>query len=491
MKWSIELTNLGLGGFAPAFWESSYPQYGNKNMAGDMQNCNLFDPAVLTQGFGLSTLTNGDQTGAITTLVRSILRVPHSSDVAYAVGGDKVYKFSSTAVVNSGGKFPHTITVPLYSGIVADDIIHAISRIYYVWHGVKNGTTNEADFGMYDTNADVFDDDWGSSLPPDTNTLNYPTSPHQLCLGGNGHVYISDGSYVDDFDGSNLILGALDIAQTDQIQSIKWYRNRLYILSNSPGITTASNKNWMRIYVWDGNSDSWEEQPVDMPGVGGALYELNGILYVFYQDVSSTGGYKLAYLDGTQLIDVANFTGSLPAYYQVSDLNGFLVWVSSGEIWAWGSNSNKLPDRLFQLADGGYSSVGGIAAPFGSLLIGSNQTTSYKLAKLTGYDTACTWYSLLYDVTGNGKRSVIDKVQFLFDKLATGARCDWTIKDNAGTSLATGTISYSGDGAVTYKEVTPLCDAHNLRIELNWANGSATNPVAFRGIKIYGHTRGI
>ena len=69
-KWQIEIT-APFGGFAPAFWETTYPSYGNKNMAGDMQNVDLTNPSFITQGPGLATLTNGDQAAAVDTLIRS------------------------------------------------------------------------------------------------------------------------------------------------------------------------------------------------------------------------------------------------------------------------------------------------------------------------------------------------------------------------------------------------------------------------------------
>jgi hypothetical protein len=46
-----------------------------------------------------------------------------------------------------------------------------------------------------------------------------------------------------------------------------------------------------------------------------------------YQDVTNTGGYKLAYINGNTVTDVANFTGALPAYYQITDYKDFIIYV--------------------------------------------------------------------------------------------------------------------------------------------------------------------
>jgi hypothetical protein len=219
----------------------------------------------------------------------------------------------------------------------------------------------------------------------------------------------------------------------------------------------------------------------------GAITVKGGVVFVFYEDITSTGGFKLGYLSGLQIVDVAHFTGSLPAFYQVTEYKNLITWISSGEVWAWGSVEKDVPVTLSQLADGGYSTVGGIACPFGTPIIASNQTTSYKLAKFSGYDTACYWYSMTFDITGNGRRGFIDKIKFNFEKLATGARVDYTLKDNKGTSLKTGTISFTVDGAITTKDFFPKAEGENFRLELSWANGSTTNPVSIRNVRIFGH----
>ena len=478
MKWEINIDNLN-GGFCPAFWTTTYNSYGNKNQASDMQNMDLICPSFITQGPGLANLTNGTQAGAVTTLIKGLLKHAQASDVSFGVGGAKLYKFSSTAVTNDAN-FPHTIDKAVVTGEDGEDVAYFQGKIYYSYNHSGNG----GDVGQL-TLPNTFDDDYMSTVPTGAAALQ-GTYPHPLLAAGNDYLYIGNKNYVSSFDGSIFTEKDLDLPTDAVIQDLAWATNRIWVATNRPNIT-GSNKNIASIYVWDGNSPSWDDEIVVMGRIG-ALFVKNGIVFVFYEDITSTGGYKLGYVSGTSIIDVAQFTGSLPSYYQVTEYKNFILWVSDEEIWAWGSASKDVPAILFQIADGGYENVGGLACPFGTPIVASYESTSYKLAKFSGYDVNCYWYSLLFDTMANARRSMIDRIAFTFETLATGARVNYTLKNNKGTSLKTGTISFAVDGAITSKIFYPKCEAENFRVELSFANGSAVNPVSIRQIKVAGHT---
>ena len=469
MKWQITIDNF-LGGFAPGWYLATYPSYGNRNQAGDMQNVDLISPAYITQGPGLATLTNGDQAGVVTTLIRGILEKAQASDVSFAVGGTKLYKISSTTVT-SDVDFPHTIT----GATNGEDVAYFQGKIYYTW---------DTNVGLL-TLPSTFDDDWGSTVPTGAAALQTGV-PHPTEVGGNDFLYIGNKNYITSYDGTTFTEKDLDLPDNTIIQDLRWTSNRLWIAANQPDLT-GSNNAIGSIYVWDGNSPSWEDE-IRVSGRVGGMFVKNGILYVFYQDPSSIGGYKLGYVSGAGISELCSFTGSLPTYYQITEYKNFIIWVSGGEIWAFGAAEKSLPAMIFQLADGGYATVGGLACPFGNPLIASMTGTSYKLAKFSGYDTDCYWYSLLFDVTSFDRKSMIDKIKFNFELLATGARVDYTFKNNKGTSLKTGIISFTGDGAITTKDFYPKAEAENFRLELSWANGSITNSVSIKNIKIEGHT---
>lgn len=469
-RWQITIDNF-LGGFAPGWWKSDYPSYGNRNQAGDMLNVDLTNPSYITQGPGLVNLINGTEAGVVTTLIRGILDKAQTSDVSFAIGGTKLYKISSTEVI-SDANFPHTIT----GATNGEDVAYFQGKIYYTWD------TNVGQLTLPST----FDDDWGSTVPTGATALQSGV-PHPMEVGGNDFLYIGNKNYVTSYDGTTFTEKDLDLPDNAVIQDLKWTSNRLWIAANQPDLT-GSNNVIGSIYVWDGNSPSWEDE-IRISGRIGGMFVKEGILYVFYQDLSdSIGGYKLGYFNGTQISELAHFKGGLPAYYQIAEYKNFIIWVGGELIYAWGAAERNLPAMIFQLADGGYSTVGGLACPFGTPLVASNQSTSYRLAKFSGYDTNCYWKSLLFDISGTDRKGMIDELIVNIEKPSTGARVDITLKNNQGTSLWTDSISYAIDGAIARKIFYPKCEAENCRLEFSWANGSATNPLSIKNVIILGHT---
>lgn len=477
-KFNVNIDNF-LGGFAPAHYaQGTYPSYGNKNQAGAMSNIDLTSPNVLTQGPGLADLTNGTQAGAVTTLIKGATDLAVSSAVAYGIGGNILYKFSSTTVIDDA-TWPVTINKAAVTGEDGEDVAYYKGALYYTY----NHSGSAGDIGKYDLSA-TFDDDWGSTVPSGAAALS--SAPHPMEVAGNDTLYIGNGIYVTSWDGTIMVPQALDLPVDAVIQDLKWVNDSLWILANRPD-TSGTNKNTCSLYSWDGTATSWDSE-IKLMGTGSALHARNGVLFVFYSDLSSTGGFKLGYVSGNGVVDVANFTGALPEYYQVTDYKDFIIWNANGSIWAFGSGDKDLPTRLFQLADGGYANVGCVVTPFGTPIVASwDAGSNYRLAKFSGYDVNSTWKSLTFDLTGTAKNAaMIQGVRFNFDVLESGARVDWVLRDNKGLAIHSDTISYAKLGADTTAFYPLKKGAENCRVELNYANGSASKTVGLRNIRIYG-----
>jgi len=477
-KWKITIPNFN-GGFAPGWWYSDYPSYGNVNMAGKMQNCDITDPAFLTQGPGLAALENGTDAGAVSTLIKGISIIPSSANLGFAVGGNKLYEITATAVsVNASNPvLPHTIDKGAVTEEDGEDVCYFQGTLYYSY----NHSGNHGDVGKYDLTRDNdndFDDDWLSTIPTGKFTLT--NNPHPMISAGNGFMYIADGRNVASWDGAIAVSADLDLPLNSVIVDLEWAQNKLWIAVNRPNLT-GLNKNISSIYVWDGEADSWEDE-IQVLGKIGALYVKNGILFVFYQDISFTGGYKLGYINGLTIVDLCHFKGALPSYYQVSDYQDLLLWIGSDAIYAWGSGGKDIPVKSFQLADGGYSTVGGLGNLFGTPFVASNQSTSYKICKFSGYDTNSNWKSLMFQV-GKGK---IDKMIVYCDTLGTNARADFTIKYDRGRGTNTAGLNLT-ETSINRKEfmIGQKID-NDFRVEVSFANGSASNPVKINRIEIYG-----
>jgi len=468
-------------GFSPAWWKNAYPSFGDKNMLGDMQNLDISDPTVITQGPGLANLTNGTQAGAVTTLLKHILPIPLEANITYGIGGNLLYKMTASGVTVAA--WPHTIDKAAVTAELGESVCSYGSNLLYFY----NHSGSAGDIGLY--NGSTFDDDWGSTVPTGAAVLE--DAPHPSVLGGDGLVYFGNGPYVGYYDPVTGVISVdeLDLPEGSEVVDIKWQNSALYIAVNYPNLS-GSNANIGILYVWDTVAKAWNDAPnPKVMGTIGALYIKNGVVYVWYQDLSSTGGFKIGHMRGNQIIELENFTGSLPNFGQVCEYNNLLAWVSSGEIWTFGSSGVKTPAVLSQLADGGYSTVGALAVPFGTPLVASYETTSFRLAKFSGYTVSSTFKSLAFDVA----MAEIKTIDVYFETLATGARCDLTLKyDRNVSSLAlvrageTGSINFANDGARTRKTYKINQKIEDFRIEGTFANGSATNPVKIRKIRING-----
>lgn len=482
-QWKI-LIKSPFEGLAPAYWENTYPSYGRLSQAGALQNVNIIDPTKLTQGYGLANLTNGTQAVAVTTLIDHILNVPSASDVTWGIGGNLLYQLSSIAVTNAGG-YPHTINKGAVTGEDGKSLVDYNGFVYYFY----NHSGSAGDIGRLTVSGATFDDDWGSSIPA-TGASALQDASHPAILAGDGNMYFGNGRYVGYYDFANDVMSVdeLDLYIDTDVVDLVWEKNFLFIATNRPNIS-GSNSNQGVIYTWGGAGvASFQEPIIEVEGKMGAMIVKNGIIFVFYQDLSSTGGYKLGYISGDTVQEVAAFSGSLPVFGQVCHYKNLIAWVSGGLIHTWGATDRTIPVALSQLADGGYATVGALANPFGTPMVASwDDATNFKLAKFSGYDTACNWKSLMFDVA----TSVIDDIKFHFEPTATGAKVDAVLRYNRGNSnLSLGSISHTSDSGQIHKSFSPQQEVDDFRIELDWTNGSATNPLSIRKIEILGHLIG-
>lgn len=227
-KFTLSIDNF-IGGFAPAWFNSNYPSYGNRNMAGDMQNVDLTDPAGITQGPGLTSI---DPNSTIDTLISNILDYAVSSGRTFGIGGDKFYELTPvSAGTASTPALPHTITG---TSVSAQDIVIYEGWVYYSYQ-----TSVSANVGRYNTlrTAEIdFDDDWATV----SGSAHICAScPIPLCNGGNARLYIGSADRLSSFVGSTATYNEdiVEIPADSEIQDLVWNEDRLFISANR--ITTS------------------------------------------------------------------------------------------------------------------------------------------------------------------------------------------------------------------------------------------------------------
>lgn len=460
-NWTIKIS-APFGGYAPLYWEDTYPIFGNANQAGDMAEVDLISPNFLKQGPGLATLTAGDQAGSVTTLIRMILDRATADNVSYAVGQDKIYTLSATAV---------TAVASLPANSVAESILQFQASLYTFYNDTVSG------------NGDIrkgTDDDWGS-----TEDVKLANAPHPS-LEAADKMLFGNGRYVGTYDGTLLDTQDLDFKADAVVVDLAYTQARYWIAVNWPNLS-GNNRNEGRIYIWNGEDGSWEDD-IFVGGRIGCIWAEAGTIFCVYRDVSN-GVNKIGYVSGNRLVPItgSDFYGDLPLFYQKTKYKNHTLLLSGNKVFAFGASTESLPAKIFPFCSAGYTTGGGIACPFGTPLIASNQTTSYKIAKISGYSVAGNWKSLMFNVCQAGHISIIDKIEVHTNRMTAGARVDLTVRYNQGA----GTLPSSAwqiSTASTSRHVKSFGNkVEDFRIELSWANGSATYPANIKEIYIKGH----
>ena len=377
-QWTITIDSFG--GLCPGWTENSYPFYGNKNQASAMTDVDLIDPNVLSQGPRTANLTSGSHVGELgENLVIAILKHAVSANVSYACSADKVFKLSSTAVLN--GDFPLSITGGTYQ--VATDLIYYKSEVFVFW----NDTGTEGEIAKVDIGTPAIDVDWGSTIP--TGAAHLQDAPHYAIQGGDDVMYFTNGIYVGSYDGTTLKPTALDFWTNSQTVSLAWDKNRIKVAVNRPNVS-GSNFNQSGIYTWNGVASSWEGDPIEVNGEIGALYAKNGIVFVWWKDSISTGGYWLGYINGLQLLPLKRYSGSLPNQAQVGEYDGHIAWLSNDKLFLCGAKDTDVEVKLFPYMSAKYSTeIGCFAIPFGTPFISSHQYAIFTAA-VTNIITSAT-----------------------------------------------------------------------------------------------------
>jgi hypothetical protein len=292
--WSITLENFS-NGLAPLAFTDSLTELGNGGHASLMQNVDILD-GDLTQGPGLADLSNGTQAGAVTELIQFIMDKAVAADTTYAVGTSKLFQLSSTAVTNAG-IWPHAIT----SCTEGESIQVLKGNLYYFYNTASAGF-----IGKYNL-VSTFTDNWqgGLQIAP------HPSDKKEdIMVFGNGRYA---GVYIE--GTASMIVDKLDFGNDAEVADVLYNSGFWYIAVNS-GVA-GTNRTEGQIYLYDGAA--LINTLTDEAGIGyqriGFLYRINGVIYVAYQDLSSSG-FIIGYINGKSITPLRRFTGTLPNFQQ-------------------------------------------------------------------------------------------------------------------------------------------------------------------------------
>jgi hypothetical protein len=430
-------------------------------------------PGFLTQTPGLASLTNGTQAGVVDQLIRFILDKPTASDTTYAVGTTKLFKLSSTTVTSGGSpSWPQAIT-DMTSG---ESVIRLKANLYVLYNKASGG-----DIAKMPLSTEVIDPDWGSATDQLLENAPHPVAVKEdIMVLGNGRYL---GVYVEGL--ATLDLHKLDFGEGTEVSDVVFSGGLWWIAVNS-----GEGKKG-QIYIYDGSAIS--SVLSDEAGIGdqeiGFLYVKNGVTYVCYKDLTS-GLLSIGFLSGRSIKQLRSFSGSLPDHRQKALYKNMIIFVSSNEIWSFGATVDQLPLQISKLADGGYSTVGGIASPFGTPLVASTESTNYRLAKFSGYAVDGIWKSIFIDITRGKDLGKIDTIIVHSKPLGANAACSIYLEGDQGSIIARRTsdaLSYTGTN-LTRKvfRAIGMDTVENFRVVVDFSSGDTTNDCPIRKIECLG-----
>jgi hypothetical protein len=422
---TITFDNFNVGA-APTAHLDTLTETGNGGHYAQAVNVDVISqPEHLIQGMGLATLTAGTESGAITELVNHITDRPVSSGVAYGIAATKLHQISATAVTNAGGIFPHTIT----NATAGNSVVSFQGALYYFYNKASG-----ADCGKYDL-ATTFTDAYFSVTP--TGAAALVSAPHPVATKQDIMLF-GNGRYVGYFTTTGVILNTtkLDFGSDAQVADIVFHANMWWICVNV-GTGVSTDRQYASIYMYDPSATTsllTDEVAVGAQKIGFIL-PIEGILYVAYQDLTSAGGFCIGYISGRAIKPLAYFKGTLPTFAQKALFNNTIIFLSGKNVYSCGAVVESLPVQISQLASGGYTTCGALAAPFGTPMVASTQSTSFKIAKFSGYDVNSNWRSIVIPVIAGQLVGYVDKAIVLTNNLAYGARCDLSIEADQATKI--------------------------------------------------------
>ena len=460
-------------GFSPSHWLNSLSIFGNLGHCNLMTNCNILTPEFITQGLGKAILTNGNEDGEVDELINFIMDRAITADVSFAIGDTKLFKLSATTVASGGSpSWPRTIV----GATRGESIAYLKGVLYYIY---------QDDVGTYDLSS-TFNDDYMSTVP--TGAASLQDAPHPVATKQD-IMLIGNGRYVAKFTSSDTTLNAtkLDFGNNTEVADIVFHNNFWYIAINTSN-ANSSNRGVGSLQIWDGAAlDSLleDELSVGLQKIG-FMKVVNGRLFIVYQDLTSSG-FKLGYVSGSQLVPLVTFTGSLPTFKQKTLYEGMIAFIAGNKAWLSGAIIGELPFSLSQIATQSYTThLGALAAPFGNLLIASDNGTNYKLEKFSGYTVTSNWTSLIIDLTENGNLAMIDEMVVYTEGFSSGGRVDVTLQYNDNSSNSgVNTINTASTRRHSFKISSGAVE--NVRVYLNFANGSASYPVKVKKIELKLH----
>lgn len=402
-----------------------------------------------------------------------------------------------TIAADAGDNFT---TLPATGFWGEDIILYKVGTTVYVFYSWNDN--DDGDVGRFDLGGANPDDDWLSTTAASGAKL-VSAVPHRMVEGSDGNLYVTNGRYVAQFDGSNGANGTFDNDRYDLgvgwiAIDIRKYGNFLAVAGVKSGAAyinyTFSSE--CRVTLWN----------MVEPGLGleygiddnfiSAIFAVKSRLYAWTRGKGNT--VKLWKFDGqgfNLLWENAVYT-TTPDPRGIEIYKGLVCWVESGNVLAFDLATEGVHHPF--IINDGTNAVTPPAQPGGllkntdqsKLFVGGLFASTYQTAQLTfastNFPVASTYLrTRVFPLT---YRANIKKFKFYLSQLAANAQVQFSLFSNytnqsvgtAGTDLLNLTLDNTTYGAITefeYAWVIPDISAFYITITI-------TGQVSVRAIEV-------
>lgn len=443
---------------------------GDRGHASSMKADIISMPGFLIQSPGLSNLTNGTQAGVVSELIRFIMEQP-IGDYTYGLGTSKMFKISATSVLSGGSpSWPQSI-----SNMTEGESLIRLNNYVYGFYNKASG----GDILRMTISSESITAAWGSATDQALEKAPHPCAVKEdIMVFGNGKYL---GVFIEGL--ATLDVQKLNFGEGAQVADVVFHGGYWYIAVNF-------GDRRGQIFLYDGSALS--SILSDETGVGlqkiGFLDVLNGVVYVAYTDTTSSA-YTIGYLSGRAVRALRYFSGTLPDHRQKTLYKNTILFLSGGDILSFGASVEQLPAQISRLCDGGYATLGAIAAPFDVPLIASTDGSSnHRLAKFDGYSIDSDWYSVGVDVTADRRLGKIHTAIVYTKALVGDARADLIILGNQqAEETEIEMIINTADRTRHMFKSIDMKAVEDVMIKIDYSNGDTVNTCPIRKVVLLGN----
>lgn len=397
-------------GLAQSSYKDENNTIGGNNVFSRIHNCSLYNP----NGISNSPLMEDKAVGE---LLHNITDYCVKTDTAYGISNNKVWSINNNNIITE----EHTFTGS--NDTYGNSVCKLDNYLYYFYN-----TSNGMNIGRYDLNT-TYEDTFTTLIGGTSGQTSFsdgqsgiiPTRVLSVAGTKNAEnlIMFGHGNQLGFLTPTNIVKQVIDMSSDSEIVDIDLHNGYIVVGINNK----LSNKN-SDIYYFSQNIAETEDTYgyVHINGKIGCLVSDNGTLYVVYSTEDNV--VRVAYLNGSTLVDISSFKGSLPNCFQKTKVMDFLMFKSGTNVVAIGNSAVGLGIATYN-----YESCneddGCISAPFNNLIISGTRQVNNAVSFITNdYNSDSYIETLTIDTENIQNVSTLNSILIITNKLLNGESFD-------------------------------------------------------------------